>query len=79
MILVRIKDGTIRHGMKIRLMASGADYQVERVGVFTPKPLKVALASAPSSGEARAGPRPAARALRHVIKRLSSSASTAVS
>jgi GTP-binding protein LepA len=41
MILVRIKDGTIRHGMKIRLMASGADYQVERVGVFTPKPLKV--------------------------------------
>jgi len=41
MILVRIKDGTIRRGMKIRLMATGADYQVEQVGVFTPKPMKV--------------------------------------
>ncbi len=41
MILVRVKDGVIRRGMKIRLMASGADYQVEQVGVFTPKPLKV--------------------------------------
>jgi GTP-binding protein LepA len=41
MILVRVKDGTIRRGMKIRLMASGAEYQVEQVGVFTPKPLKV--------------------------------------
>jgi GTP-binding protein LepA len=41
MILVRVKDGTIRRGMKIRLMATAADYQVEQVGVFTPKPLKV--------------------------------------
>ncbi|MBM3733833.1 MAG: elongation factor 4 [Acidimicrobiia bacterium] len=41
MILVRMKDGTIRRGMKIRLMATGADYQVEQVGVFTPKPMKV--------------------------------------
>ncbi len=41
MILVRVKDGTIRRGMKIRLMATGADYQVEQVGVFTPKPVKM--------------------------------------
>ena len=41
MILVRVKDGTIRRGMKIRLLATAADYQVEQVGVFTPKPIKV--------------------------------------
>jgi GTP-binding protein LepA len=36
-VLVRIIDGEIRKGQKIRMMASGAAYQVERVGVFTPK------------------------------------------
>jgi GTP-binding protein LepA len=36
-ILVRIKDGTLKAGMKIRMMATGAAHQVERVGVFTPK------------------------------------------
>jgi len=36
-VLVRIVDGEIRKGQKIRMMASGAAYQVERVGVFTPK------------------------------------------
>ena len=41
MILVRVKDGAIRRGMKIRLLATSADYQVEQVGVFTPKPIKV--------------------------------------
>ncbi len=41
MILVRVRDGVLRRGMKIRLMASGAAYQVEQVGVFTPKALKV--------------------------------------
>ncbi|MEK7820518.1 MAG: translation elongation factor 4, partial [Pseudomonadota bacterium] len=41
MILVRVRDGVLRRGMKIRLMASGAAYQVEQVGVFTPKAVKV--------------------------------------
>src|SRR5437667_284000 len=36
-ILVRVKDGRLEPGQKIRLMASGAAHQVERVGVFTPK------------------------------------------
>jgi GTP-binding protein LepA len=36
-VLVRIVDGQIRKGQKIRMMASDAVYQVERVGVFTPK------------------------------------------
>ncbi|MGH7075530.1 MAG: translation elongation factor 4, partial [Stellaceae bacterium] len=36
-ILVRVKDGVLKPGQKIRLMATGATHQVERVGVFTPK------------------------------------------
>jgi GTP-binding protein LepA len=36
-ILVRVKDGRLTVGQKIRLMATGAAHQVERVGVFTPK------------------------------------------
>ena len=40
MSLVRMHDGTLKKGMKIRMMASGAVHQVERVGHFTPKPEK---------------------------------------
>ncbi|HEX4111693.1 MAG TPA: translation elongation factor 4 [Stellaceae bacterium] len=36
-ILVRVKDGALKAGQKIRLMATGASHQIERVGVFTPK------------------------------------------
>jgi GTP-binding protein LepA len=36
-ILVRVKDGVLKPGLKIKLMATGAHHQVERVGVFTPK------------------------------------------
>src|SRR4030081_1833308 len=36
-ILVRIKDGKLTTGQKIRLMATGASHQVERVRVFTPE------------------------------------------
>ena len=36
-ILVRIKHGTLRKGMKIRMMNSGRSYDVDSVGVFTPK------------------------------------------
>src|SRR5690242_11278260 len=39
--LVRIKDGVLKPGLKIRLMATGASHQVERVGVFTPKTVPV--------------------------------------
>ena len=41
MILVRIRHGLIKKGQKIRLMASGLSYQVEKVGVFTPAPKTV--------------------------------------
>ncbi|MBL9029410.1 MAG: elongation factor 4 [Caedimonas sp.] len=36
-ILVRIKDGVLKRGTKIRMMSTGASHQVESVGVFTPK------------------------------------------
>jgi GTP-binding protein LepA len=36
-ILVRVLDGTIRRRQKVRLMATGRDYEVEEVGVYTPK------------------------------------------
>jgi len=41
MILVRVHDGKLRRGMKIKMMSNGALHQIDQVGVFTPKPLKV--------------------------------------
>ncbi len=35
--LVRVVDGALAPGQKIQAMSSGAVYQVEKVGVFTPK------------------------------------------
>src|ERR1700709_1606606 len=40
-VLVRIIDGELRKGQKIRMMNADAYYQVERVGVFTPKQVPV--------------------------------------
>ena len=40
-ILVRVKDGSIKKGTKIQFMSSGTVYPVERVGVFTPKRLEM--------------------------------------
>jgi GTP-binding protein LepA len=39
--LLRVRDGTIAKGQKIRMMGTGAVYQVDRVGVLTPKPLQI--------------------------------------
>jgi GTP-binding protein LepA len=39
-ILVRIKNGVLKRGQKIRMMASGAVYDVDSVGYFTPKLVK---------------------------------------
>ncbi|NQV48543.1 MAG: elongation factor 4 [Rhodospirillaceae bacterium] len=41
MILVRVHDGILKKGMKVRMMASGTTHQIEQVGVFTPKATKV--------------------------------------
>ncbi len=35
--LVRVMYGAIKHGQKIVAMSSGRSYQVEKVGIFTPK------------------------------------------
>jgi GTP-binding protein LepA len=34
--MIRVKDGTVRKGDKIRLMATGAEYEVTELGVYTP-------------------------------------------
>ncbi len=35
--LVRVVDGVLARGARVRMMATGRDYDVEQVGVFTPK------------------------------------------
>jgi GTP-binding protein LepA len=40
-VLVRIVDGELKKGQKIRMMAADAVYQVEQMGVFTPKKIGV--------------------------------------
>lgn len=35
-ILVRVKEGRIKKGMRIRMMSNNSTYHVEQVGVFTP-------------------------------------------
>jgi GTP-binding protein LepA len=36
-VLVRVKDGHLRKGQKVRMMSNGAVHTVEQVGFFTPK------------------------------------------
>jgi len=36
-VLVRVFDGVIKKGQRVRMMATGATYDLDRVGVFTPK------------------------------------------
>jgi len=40
-VMVRVIDGELRRKMKIRLMAKGRDYEVEDLGVLTPKPTQI--------------------------------------
>jgi GTP-binding protein LepA len=37
-IVARVLEGTLKKGTKIRLMAQGQDYEIEQIGVFSPKP-----------------------------------------
>jgi len=36
-VLVRIVDGVLKKGMRVRMMGTGASHDVDKVGVFTPK------------------------------------------
>ena len=55
MVLVHVVDGRLEPGMKVRLMASGGTHEVEQLGVFTPKPLRVDSLSAGEVGFVIAG------------------------
>ncbi|MFZ4553805.1 MAG: elongation factor 4 [Betaproteobacteria bacterium] len=54
-MLVRVFDGSLRPKDKIRLMAAGAEYLCEQVGVFTPKSLPRESISAGEVGFVIAG------------------------
>jgi GTP-binding protein LepA len=40
-VMVRILDGSLRTGMRIRMMGADAHYEIDRVGVFRPKMVEV--------------------------------------
>ncbi|WP_341314733.1 translation elongation factor 4 [Paraburkholderia sp. IMGN_8] len=54
-MLVRIVNGTVRPKDKIRMMATGAQYPVEHIGVFTPKSKNLESLSAGQVGFIIAG------------------------
>ena len=54
-VVVRLIDGVLRPGMKIRLMATGQDYPVDEIGVFQPKPMLVQELTAGEVGFINAG------------------------
>ena len=41
-VLVRIIDGVMKKGQKVTMMSTGAQYQIDQVGIFRPKQQKVA-------------------------------------
>ncbi|HKW02063.1 MAG TPA: translation elongation factor 4 [Vicinamibacterales bacterium] len=49
-ILTRIIDGVMRPGQKIRFMQTGQDYEIEQLGVFSPKPVPVESLSVGEAG-----------------------------
>ena len=40
-ILVRVIDGSLKKGMKVKMMSNNTEHTIEKVGVFTPKPQDV--------------------------------------
>src|ERR1700747_3230472 len=49
-VLARVINGILRKGMKIRLMSNGRVFDVEAVGVLTPKPVEIEQLSAGEVG-----------------------------
>lgn len=53
--LVRVMQGTLKRGQKMQVMSSGRAYQVDNVGIFTPKRLDMPLLEAGDVGYVIAG------------------------
>jgi GTP-binding protein LepA len=49
-VMVRLIDGELKRGMRIRLMAKGTEHQVDDLGVLTPKPRPIDRLSAGEVG-----------------------------
>jgi GTP-binding protein LepA len=49
-VLVRVMQGTMRKGQRIRLMSNGKGFEVESMGVLMPKPVEIAQLSAGEVG-----------------------------
>ncbi len=49
-VMIRVFDGLVKPGMKIRFMKSGAIYEVTEVGYFTPKKIKSNIINAGEVG-----------------------------
>jgi GTP-binding protein LepA len=54
-VMMRIFDGRLRKGTKIRMMSSGSVFEVTRVGVYAPAPVEVAEIKAGEVGFLMAG------------------------
>jgi GTP-binding protein LepA len=54
-VTLRIFDGTLRKGTKIRMMSSGKVFEVSRVGIYAPGPVEVAELKAGEVGFLMAG------------------------
>jgi GTP-binding protein LepA len=49
-VLVRVMQGTMRKGQRIRLMSNGKSFEVESMGVLMPKPVEIGQLSAGEVG-----------------------------
>ncbi len=54
-VLVRVIDGRLAKGMRVRMMGTGAAYGIDQVGVFAPKPTPVAALGPGELGYITAG------------------------
>jgi GTP-binding protein LepA len=49
-VLVRVFDGVLKSGQRVKMMQTGATYQIDRIGVFTPKQTETGQLSAGEIG-----------------------------
>ncbi|MEE8311739.1 MAG: translation elongation factor 4 [Candidatus Binatia bacterium] len=49
-VLIRLEDGSVRKGDRIRMMQTGSTFEVTRIGAFTPRPVEVDCLSAGEVG-----------------------------